>query len=207
MFQAHGSAAGDLQCYDSCDAGDMAFMIFSNSDNLMIHEEMLEYSLENPLHVRIKGSDHPVLQSCLMEDTEYVATSAVKNLHPAIFGSVLNIDPISCICQLTSCEPHFTAYLNNDATSPAVTLNMSHLLGSSISKYQELLKVDSGNFPINKAAAEVECIVHFLCVYNGIDYTREHAELLNDLLLFMKDAAEMRTSSTHLIFSHRFAID
>ncbi len=200
VFQAYGSAAEDLQSYDPCDAGDMDFMVFSNSDDLLIHEEMLEYLLENPLHVRIKGSDHPVLQSCLVEDTEYVATSAVKNLHPAIFGSVLDIDLFSGICQFVSSEPHFTAYLNNHATSPAVTLNISNLLGRRISKYQEVLKVDSGNFPINKAAAEVECIVHFLCVYNGIDFTREHAELLNDFLLFIKDAAEMRSSSTHLLF-------
>ncbi|KAL9960430.1 hypothetical protein ACROYT_G033885 [Oculina patagonica] len=84
---AYGSAAEDLQSFDHCDAGDMDFMIFPNLDEMIIREEMLEYSLENPLHVTIKGGDNLVLQSCLVENSEYVATSALKNFHPAIFGS------------------------------------------------------------------------------------------------------------------------
>ncbi|KAL9960428.1 hypothetical protein ACROYT_G033883 [Oculina patagonica] len=174
----------------------MDFMIFTNSDNLMNREELLEYSFENPLHVRIRGGDHPVLQSCLVDDTEYVATSALKNFCPAIFGSSSSflVDFLSLFCQLMprdDLQLGFTARLKNNATSPAVTLNMSQLLGSSIYEYWEMLKVDSLNVPIKKAAAEVEYIVHFLCVIRGSNYTREHAELLNDFLLFMKDAMEI----------------
>ena len=58
---------------------------------------------------------------------------------------------------------------------------MSHLLGT-ISKYRELLEVDSQSVPNNEAAAEMDCIIHFLFVVNGIDYTREHAETVNDFL-------------------------
>ncbi|XP_078384816.1 uncharacterized protein LOC144667296 [Oculina patagonica] len=135
-------------------------------DNLMNREELLEYSFENPLHVRIRGGDHPVLQSCLVDDTEYVATSALKNFCPAIFGSSSSflVDFLSLFCQLMprdDLQLGFTARLKNNATSPAVTLNMSQLLGSSIYEYWEMLKVDSLNVPIKKAAAEVEYIVHF----------------------------------------------
>ena len=204
MFWAYGSAAEDLQSYDPCDAGDMDFMVFSNSDNLIINEELLEYSLENPLHVRIKGGRHPVLQSCLVEETEYVATSALKNLHSAIFGSAfpLFVDFLSCLFQFASENESpfpFTAHLKNNATSPAVTLTITHFVGS-ISKYLETLLVDSLNFPINDVAAEVECIAHFLCVINEINYTREHAELLNDVLSTMKIVLDMNSSFTHFMF-------
>ena len=204
MFKAYGSAAENLQCYDPCDAGDMDFMVFSNCDDLIIQEEMLEYSLENPLHVRIKGSDHPVLKSCLVKDTEYVATSALKNFHPTIFGSTppLLVSFFSLFCQLTSLEEEahlFTAQLHNNVTSPAVTLNMSHLIGA-ISKYWEMLKVDSINTPVNEAAAEAECIVHFLCEENGIEYTREHAELLNEFLLFIQDVGHVSSNFSLFIF-------
>ena len=50
-------------------------MIFPTSDNLLIHDKLIEYLPKNPLYVRIKGVDHPVLHSCFVEDTEYVATS------------------------------------------------------------------------------------------------------------------------------------
>ncbi|KAJ7330638.1 hypothetical protein OS493_022253 [Desmophyllum pertusum] len=82
----YGSVAEDLKCQAHDDFGDVDIMVFPTSDNTMIYEELLEYSAENRLHVRIKGSDHPVLQSCLVEDTEYVATSALKDFHPAIYG-------------------------------------------------------------------------------------------------------------------------
>ena len=77
MLRTYGSSAEDLQFCDPCDAGDIDLMVFSISDKLMIQEEVLEYSLENPLHVRIRGSEHPLLESCLVKDTEYVATSAL----------------------------------------------------------------------------------------------------------------------------------
>ena len=187
MLRAYGSSAEDLQFYDPCDAGDIDLMVFPHSDDLMIYEERLEYLFENPLHVRIKGSDHPVLQSCLVENTEYVATSALKNFSPAVFGSSvpLLVDLVCDISRLTFTDGfplRLTAQLKKEnANSPAITLCMSHLLGT-FSKYKDLLNVDSQGLSINEAAAEMECFIHFLSVVNEIDYTREHAEIVNDFL-------------------------
>ncbi len=206
-FCAYGSAAEDLQFYEPNDVGDIDFMIFTNSDSLMIHEEMLNYSLENPLHVRIKGSDHPVLQSCLVEDTEYVATSTLKNFHPAIFHPApLLVDSLSLLCQLAEHDMfpfRFNAQLKNGSTSPAISLFMSHWI-NTISKFREMLTADPQNFPINDAAAEMECIFHFFCVVNGIEYTREHAELLNDVLLLIKDYVHpgITNSFPHYVFTY-----
>lgn len=61
--------------------------VFPDSEDLIINEERLEYSHENTLHVRIKGGDHPVLKSCVVEGTEYVATSILKTFHPFTFDS------------------------------------------------------------------------------------------------------------------------
>ena len=50
-----------------------------------MHEKIIEYFAESPLHVRIKGIQHPTLQSCLVQGIEHVATSTLRN--PAIFPS------------------------------------------------------------------------------------------------------------------------
>ena len=136
VIKEYGSAAEGSTCYEPCDVGDVDIMIFPNSPKLTIHEEQLEYSLENPLHVRIRGSHHSALQSFLVKHTEYVATSAVKNFHPAIFGYVssklVNITTrtIQALSSLETLSPICTANLKNKRTSPALTLNMSQSLGT-----------------------------------------------------------------------------
>ena len=86
VVRPYGSAAEDLKCLEPDDVGDVDIVIFPNCDNLIIDEEMIEYSPGNPLHVRIKGQTHPVLKSCLAENTGYVATSALKNFNSDIYG-------------------------------------------------------------------------------------------------------------------------
>ena len=190
-FRPYGSAAEDLKCPQADDVGDIDVMIFADSDNLMIYEELLEYSRENTLHVKIKGSDHPVLKSCLAEDTEYVATSALKNFHPSIYGSESSYlaDFVPRTLQLMSREDisqmlQCTSSIRNSATSPAVTLNFAQSFGT-ISEQLEWLK-DPQHLP-NIDPAEWEWMAHYLCTARGIDYTRQHAELLNDILKFSNE--------------------
>ena len=61
---------------------------------------------------------------------------------------------------------------------------MAHLL-ETFSKYKALLKVFSQCLCINEVAAEMKCFIHLLFVVNEIDYTREHAEIINDFLSLM----------------------
>ena len=136
VIKAYGSVAEELACYEPCDVGDVDLMIFPNSPKLTIHEERLVYSHESPLHVRIRGSHHSVLQHCLVEHTEYVATSAVKNFHPAIFGYIspklVNVTSraILALSSLETLSPIVTASMKNKTTSPALTLNFSQSLGT-----------------------------------------------------------------------------
>ena len=85
-FQIYGSTAENLN--ELSIAGDVDMMICPKDTDLMIHDELIEYLPDHPLHARIKGVDRPVLQSCLVEGTEYVATSALKNFHPAIYDAL-----------------------------------------------------------------------------------------------------------------------
>ncbi len=50
IFRPYGSEAENLKYYESHDCRDIDIMIFPYSDNLMIDEERLEYSPENPLY-------------------------------------------------------------------------------------------------------------------------------------------------------------
>ena len=133
-FKPYGSVAEDLKYrQDVEDAGDLDVMVFPDSDNLMVHYELIEYLPENPMHVRIKGVDHPVLQSCLVEDTEYVATSALKNFHPAIYGSLGEFFPYTpgqMMARDGMLSPRNLPFVSihsvqNSKTSPALTLSVA----------------------------------------------------------------------------------
>ena len=131
IFRPYGSAAEGLLLYDTDFPGDIDLVIFPNSDDLIIHKEMIKYLPEHPMHVRIKGVDHPVLQSCLVEDSEYVATSALKNFHPAIYrrsSSSFNsciFDALQLIATREKPVPLSVGQIKTNATSPALTLNLS----------------------------------------------------------------------------------
>ena len=116
-FQIYGSAAEQLWCDE---LGDVDIMIFPSSDSLMMQHDVLEYLPEHPLHVRIKGVDHPVLESCLVDGTEYVATAALKKFHPVIFpeGSVSQK-----MLEILSILP-LHSHMKNQVTSPAATLDL-----------------------------------------------------------------------------------
>lgn len=85
--QVCGSVAENLEAPGLKNIGDLDVMIFSIAENLIIHEKIIEYFAESPLHVRIKGIQNPTLQSCLVQGTEYVATSTLRNYHSAILPS------------------------------------------------------------------------------------------------------------------------
>ena len=139
LFRPYGSAAEDLKCIEPDDVGDVDIVIYPESNNLMIHEELIEYLPENPMHVRIKGADHPVLKSCLVEDTEYLATSVLKTFHPAIYGpsvpslvDVIIFVTAGPLMMLTTPEQssllQSTYQLKNKEASPALTFSFSRPL-------------------------------------------------------------------------------
>ena len=124
-FQVYGSTAEQLQCEKVGEIGDVDIMIFPSSNSLMIHHELIEYLPEHPLHVRIKGVDHPVLKSCLVDDTEYVATAALKTFHPTIFPDRSELQKeLEVIRSILPLHWHIT----NQVTSPAATLDLGRWL-------------------------------------------------------------------------------
>ena len=179
LLRTYGSAAEDLKCIEPDDVGDVDIVIYPDSNNLTIHEELIEYLPENPMHVRIKGADHPVLKSCLVEDTEYVATSVLKTFHPAIYGrsvsKVLNIIIFATAGPLMmmiltpelSSVLESTYQLKNKKASPALTFSFSWPLNrqpnNSFHVYREGLKR----------------MAHGFCKLTG---TEEHAKVINDFI-------------------------
>ena len=175
----YGSAAEDLQCLSPDDYGDMDIMVFPSSDSLMIYDEMLKYLSENPLHVRIKASDHPVLQSCLVEGTEYVATSALKNFHPAIYGS-FSPQVIAyfkhCLGIFARDDRTLQCAVNwtNKKTSPAFTINFKQTFDTSLKALQKMTESKSMHY---LDSPEWEWFGSLLpCMTTGVEYTREHAK-------------------------------
>ena len=120
-FQLYGSSVEDLHVDVF---PDFDVMIFPTADEFMIDDGLIEYCFpSNPLHVRIRGTGHPVLQSCLTENTEYVATSALKNFHPAIFGPVSTTNNADDVSPSTfDLMPSLSLSVKNSVTSPAIKI-------------------------------------------------------------------------------------
>ena len=51
-FRHYGSTAEDLKCPQTRDIGDEDIVIFPNSDNLIIHGDLIEYIPEHPMHIK-----------------------------------------------------------------------------------------------------------------------------------------------------------
>ena len=183
VFEFSGSAAENVRCYDSDYCGDVDLMIFPNADDVLIHDELIEYLPDNPLHVRIKGIDHPVLQSCLLEDTEYVATSALKNFHPALYRSssvnfadffTLALKQIASFDELVLNFGH----CKTNRASPAVTVSLNNSSSSFFGSLGDC--IDMGELG-KIVPADWEWLAVGLCGLRGVEYTREHAEVLEDI--------------------------
>ena len=197
VLRPYGSAAEDLKCLELEDIGDVDIMIFPTSDDFIISEDLLEYSPVNPLHVRIKGSDHPVLQSCLVEGTEYVATSAIKKFHPQIYGNVLPgyVDLMTRVFHAMprgklSPIPEVTTHLKNKAASPAVTFNFSQRFGAISNELGRFKNQGNASHKVCLETAEWDWLGHLICISRGIKYTRKHAEFLSDFLQFICEKAQ-----------------
>ena len=177
LFRPYGSAAEDLKCIESDDVGDVDIVIYPDSNNLMIHEELIEYLRENPMHVRIKGADHPILKSCLVEDTEYVATLALKTFHPAIYGrsmpsivdTIIRVS-VQQLMVMTIPEPssllQSTYHLKDKEASPALTFSFFRPLNRQ---------------PINSFREGLKWMAHGFCKLTGTVYTDEHAKVIDDI--------------------------
>ena len=190
-IQPYGSAAEDLKCVEPSDIGDVDVVIFPCSEDLMVHEDMIEYS-ENPMHVRIKGTDRPVLQSCLLEGTEYVVTSALKNFHPEIYGSSMSQFPsfLGHTTQLMSRKEsssfgrsHY--HLKNNITSPALTVNFEKAFDTLSECFQSLKDPQSvANFD----STSLESMVLRMSNAREMDFARAYSEVANELTDLASDS-------------------
>ena len=175
-FRPYGSAAEELKCIEPDDVGDVDIVIYPDSNNLMIHDDLIEYLPENPMHVRIKGADHPVLKSCLVQDTEYVATLALKTFHPAIYGRSVPgaVDMIilaTAAPLMIMMNPELssllqsTYHLKDKEASPALSFSFS----------RPLSRQPNNSFHVYRDG--LKRMAHGFCKLTG---TEEHAKVIND---------------------------
>ena len=185
VVRPYGSAAEDLKCLSPENYGDMDIMVFPTTDSFIIHEDMLEYLPENPLYVRIRASDHSVFQSCLVEGTEYLATSALKNFDPAIYGSKSSewFDylkySLSIVSDDSSPSLQFVCNWKNKEVGPAFTIDSKQWFGTTLEQLQNMTESKKG---CSCELADWEGLASSMFNANGMEYTREHASVIEDLL-------------------------
>ena len=197
IARPYGSVAEDLMCLSPDDYGNTDIMVFPSSEAFLIHEEVVDHSLESPLHVRIRAGDHPVLQSCLVEGTEYLATLALKNFHPAIYGSKACelMHHFTCCLRIFSKDDlkhslQIVANWKNEKTSPAFTTDC---MESSDTLHRQLQNMTESKRLHSLNSAEWEWFLGAICRARGVEYTREHAAVMDDFLQYMSELQESLT--------------
>ena len=200
MARPYGSAAEDLKSLVPDDYGDVDIMVFPTSDNCLVHEELLEYSPKNPLHAKIKGRDHPVFQSCLMEGTDYLATSALKNFHPAIYGSAAPglLGLLTRCMRALSREGEGVYKWKNKERSPAFTFELQQSFETLVEQMQ---KMKESQIWQGLDVAQWEWFLKALCGVKGTEYTREHTEVLSDLFSEIERVSATKDSSSNIFGS------
>ena len=185
-LRLYGSSAEDLKSSMSADdIGDYDIMVIPSSEDLLIDDEMIEYLPQHPLHVRVKGRDHTLLQSCLVEDTPYVTTSAIKEFHPLIYGrgaSVL-IKMMPRYAQAVHrktfwCRDSNIGEWENKEDGPALQMDLNH--SYSITELVESL-TNKHSFP-NFGFADFEYLFFLTSLMLGIEYTKDKAEGSEELV-------------------------
>ena len=188
-FRPYGSSAEGLKLYLPHDVGDVDVMVFSTAKEMEITEDMLENVPNQPGFVRIRAANHPVLKSCLLEDTGYVATAALKKLHPEIYGEVSRMAGLTTkiVAAMSSKENpvdlNFTQKFENSADGPAATLDFAQSFGSLTKQVEDLR--DPTCFQNSPSA--FENIAAAVCEARGVPYTKQHAALFDS---YMKYAME-----------------
>ena len=187
MFQAYGSAAEDLKSMGPNDVGDLDIVITPSSDALIIQDEMIEYS-ENPMHVRIKAVGHKNLRSCVVGDTQYLPSSALKNFHSAIYGKSAPYFMKTVIQTLQVMsrteEMKFAFDWKNRDGSSAFQIDYKQRFGPISS---EIERLSNPNTLINVDVADWEWFIHGLCWLSGIEYSKEHARVFKEYSDYAKE--------------------
>lgn len=200
MARPYGSAAEDLKSLVPDDYGDMDIMVFPTSENCLVHEQLLEYSPNNPLHAKIKGRDHPVFQSCLVADTDYLATSALKNFHPAIYGRAAPglLDFLKRCLRALSREGEGVYDWKNKKSSPAFTVELQQSFQTAVEQVQ---KMEESQILQGVDVAQWEWFLKALCDVKGTEYTREHTEVLSDFLSEVGRVSASKDGSSNILKS------
>lgn len=146
-FRIYGSTAEDLKCLELANLGDVDIMVFPNF--ILIDDKLIEYSRDNPLYVRIKGSNDFVLQNCLAKDTEYVSTSALRNFDPVIYGdfahNIGQVMPAEEFVNGLGALMKCTCYLEENKSTPAIPVSVyfGQTWKTKLQKHLETTTIDA----------------------------------------------------------------
>ncbi|KAL9965289.1 hypothetical protein ACROYT_G029064 [Oculina patagonica] len=195
--RVYGSSAENLKIYSFDDVGDLDLLLFLGED-YVVDECMLEYLPTNPAFVKIKGTGHPLLQSILAEDTEYISTSEIKDLNPFVDSYLFGATVLPRIVKLMTSHlpepPLNSSVRERNADSPALTCDFSTLMDSRDVLSRRLEQLKQLNIQ-NLDPGELELIPATLCAFGQVDYTPQHAEVFDDFVQHLKDSVQSLCSN------------
>ena len=183
-----GSTVERLRCYTPHDIGDFDFMFFPSRDEMRLSPDRLNDIPGCPGFVYINGCGHPVLKDCLYQDTNYVATSALTEFHPSVFGGVsVLLQALPLVMKVMSVHMDTSKMAmklsNSCQTGPAVTLDFAQ----SFPNCEQQLTDSSGLNIDERNRWLFEFLAMELCRLQGIEYGEKERYKLDYFLRFANE--------------------
>lgn len=192
----YGSSAENLKNYSFDDVGDLDVLLCLG-EGIVVDESLLEYSPTNPAFVKIKGAGHPLLQSRLVEDTEYVCATDVRDLNPfvdsCVFGFTLGPRIAKVMMPHLPTQPRKFSVRERETDSPALTIDFSTLMDSRDILSRRLEQLKQLNIQ-NLDSSELEVLPVSLFSLAHVEYTPQHAEVFDDFVQHFKDSLQFLRS-------------
>jgi hypothetical protein len=182
-FCAFGSTAEKLRIFLPENVGDIDFMVFPIADETRISESIIEYSIPGTsVFVRLRGKDHPVLQHCLAENSNYVATATLKDFHPKVFGHAILFDLIPKVFQkyhdISSCTTAPRTSVVKKSSGPSIQCDFAQCYESLTGQFEQMKGISNVKFNENARG-----FFEWLAVNsNTRTFTKDHSAVVDEFL-------------------------
>lgn len=133
-LEVFGSSAEDLKFCLPNDIGDIDIMVYPVSEETIIDDSVIEVvDGVSPMYVRLRGKNHPVFKQHCLENSDYVASSFLKEFDPKLFGEkthLLHLIP-NIVAKVNDVDPENIATgVVDNPVGPSVQLDVKHSFGS-----------------------------------------------------------------------------
>lgn len=192
-FDVFGSSAEDLKFCLPNDIGDIDIMVYPVHEEAIIDDSVIEMvDGVSPVFVRLRGSNHPVLQHCMSGNSKFVSTSFLKEFHSNIFGEKTHF--LSLIPRAfekvkdLDVENIISSGVVDNPVGPSVQLDVKHSFGSITEQVKDQVNVFNTVTKNDGFRNLLEWLA--ISLNPKRTFTEEHSECIDDFLEVTQDKSQ-----------------